>query len=53
VLVKTENNNPFRDQVIHFIDCIENDRQPLITGTDGMKVMEVVEKCYEQAGPKP
>ena len=31
-----------------FTCCIENDRQPLITGTDGMKVIEVVEKCYAQ-----
>ena len=49
ILVKTKNNNPFRDQVIHFISCIENDRKPMISGEDGMKVIEVVEKCYAQA----
>jgi predicted dehydrogenase len=47
--IKTKNNNPYRDQFIHFVDCINSDKEPLISGKDGMKVIEVVEKCYAQA----
>ncbi len=46
--VKTKNNDPFRDQFTHFANCIRTDGEPLISGINGMKVVEVVEECYRQ-----
>lgn len=47
--IKTKNNNAYRDQFIHFVDCINSNKEPLISGKEGMKVIEVVEQCYGQA----
>ena len=48
--INTKNNDSYRDQVEHFVDCIISDKKPLITGRDGMKVIQVVEECYKQGG---
>jgi predicted dehydrogenase len=48
VHVKTKKNDPYRDQLVHFVDCINTDSKPLISGTEGMKAVEIVEKCYKQ-----
>jgi len=34
----------------HFADCIINDEEPLETGDDGRKVMEIIFAAYESAG---
>ena len=34
----------------HFVDCVLNDRQPLVTGEDGRAVMEIIFAAYESAG---
>ena len=47
--VKTKKNDSYRDQLVHFVDCINSDSKPLISGVEGMKAIEVVEKCYSQA----
>jgi predicted dehydrogenase len=47
--VKTKGNDTYRDQIAHFVECINSDKEPLITGEDGMKVIEVVQRCYQQA----
>ncbi len=33
----------------HFLDCVLNDQQPLETGEDGRKVLEIMFACYESA----
>lgn len=33
----------------HFVDCIVNDRSPLITGDDGVRLMEVLDGIYRSA----
>jgi predicted dehydrogenase len=47
--VKTKNNDPFRDQITHFVNCIKSDTKPLISGIDGLKTIKIVEECYRQA----
>ncbi len=47
--VRTKNNDSYRDQFAHFVGCIKSDIKPLISGTDGMKVIQAVEECYKQA----
>ena len=32
------------------MDCVKNDKQPLVTGEDGKVVIEVILAAYESAG---
>ena len=34
----------------HFVDCVQNDRPPLVTGEDGCAVLEAIFAAYESAG---
>lgn len=33
--------SPYQLEVAHFIDCVENDRKPLVTGEDGYRALEI------------
>jgi hypothetical protein len=33
----------------HFVDCVQNDRKPLVSGEDGRAVLEVIFAAYESA----
>jgi len=33
----------------HFVDCVQNDKPPLVTGEDGRVVLEVLFAAYESA----
>lgn len=43
-------NYGFPQEFAHFIDCVQHDRQPLVTGEDGRAVLEVVMAAYASAG---
>ncbi len=43
-------NYGFPQEMQHFADCIINDEEPLETGEDGKKVMEIIFAAYESAG---
>jgi predicted dehydrogenase len=43
-------NYGFPQEFAHFVDCVKNDRQPLVTGEDGKAVLEVIFAAYESAG---
>jgi predicted dehydrogenase len=43
-------NYGFPQEFAHFIDCVSNDKQPLVTGEDGRAVLEVIYAAYESAG---
>jgi UDP-N-acetylglucosamine 3-dehydrogenase len=36
-----ERAEPLRLELAHFIDCVENDRQPIINGAEGMHALDV------------
>ena len=38
-----------RREVQHFVECVLEDKQPLVTGEDGRKDVEISLKCYESA----
>ena len=38
---KFEGSDGVREEIAHFIDCIVNDREPISTGEDGRKALEV------------
>lgn len=39
---------PLKAQLTHFIHCIENQTQPLITGTDGLEALKLTKKIQDQ-----
>ncbi len=42
-------NYGFYQEMAHFVDCVQNDKQPLVTGEDGREVLQVIMAAYESA----
>jgi myo-inositol 2-dehydrogenase / D-chiro-inositol 1-dehydrogenase len=42
-------NYGFHAEMAHFVDCVQNDRDPLVSGEDGRAVLEVIFAAYESA----
>ena len=42
-------NYGFPQEFEHFVDCVADDREPLVTGRDGRVVLEVLFAAYESA----
>lgn len=42
-------NYGFPQEMAHFVDCVRNNRPPLVTGEDGRAVLEVIFAAYESA----
>ena len=42
-------NYGFHAEMAHFVDCVQNDQQPLVTGEDGRVVLQVLFAAYESA----
>ena len=43
-------NYGFPQEFCHFIDCVRNDKQPLVSGEDGRAVLEIILAAYASAG---
>ena len=43
-------NYGFVHEMAHFVDCVKQDKKPLVTGADARAVLEVVFAAYESAG---
>ncbi len=43
-------NYGFPQEFAHFVDCVKNNKEPLVTGEDGRAVLEVIYAAYESAG---
>lgn len=43
-------NQGYPHELRHFIDCVQHDRQPLVTGEDGRAVLEIIYAAYASAG---
>ena len=42
-------NYGFHGEMAHFVDCVQNERKPLVSGEDGRAVLEAVFAAYESA----
>ena len=42
-------NYGFHAEMAHFVDCVQNDKTPLVTGEDGRAVLEVIFAAYQSA----
>ncbi|MFV1966307.1 MAG: Gfo/Idh/MocA family protein, partial [Pirellulaceae bacterium] len=49
-IYEEEWNYGYWDEMRHFVDCVQNDREPLVSGEDARAVMEVLFAAYESAG---
>lgn len=43
-------NYGFPQEFIHFVDCVKNDKPPMVTGEDGKAVLEIIYAAYASAG---
>lgn len=43
-------NYGFHQEMAHFVDCVQNDKPPLVTGEDARTVLEIIFAAYESAG---
>ncbi|WP_447642359.1 MULTISPECIES: Gfo/Idh/MocA family protein [Chitinophagaceae] len=43
-------NQGYPQELKHFIDCVKNDKEPLVTGKDGRDVLEIIYAAYASAG---
>jgi len=41
MIPEIERKEPLRRELVHFLDCIAGDKQPLVTGYDGLKALEI------------
>jgi predicted dehydrogenase len=42
-------NQGYPQELKHFIECVRDDKQPLVTGEDGKAVLELIYAAYESA----
>jgi UDP-N-acetylglucosamine 3-dehydrogenase len=42
-----EGSDGVREEIRHFIDCVQNDKEPISTGTDGKKALEIALAAIE------
>ena len=42
-------NQGYPQELRHFIECVREDKQPLVTAEDGRAVLEVMYAAYESA----
>jgi predicted dehydrogenase len=43
-------NYGFPQELAHFVDCVQHDREPRVTGEDGKAVLEAILAAYASAG---
>lgn len=43
-------NQGYPHELKHFVDCVRNNKQPLVTGDDGRVVLEIIYAAYASAG---
>ncbi|MUK87382.1 gfo/Idh/MocA family oxidoreductase [Ornithinibacillus sp. L9] len=44
-----DNNDPFKAEIDHFIDCIRLNKTPLITGENGYEILRMLQAIYESS----
>jgi len=44
---KIEKEEPLKLELVHFLDCIKRDKEPLVSGYDAVKVLEIATKAEQ------
>jgi len=48
VIPRLEQREPLREQLEHFVDCINTGRQPIATADDGLAIVKVLERAQHE-----
>ncbi len=46
-IIAIEEGEPLKNELIHFIECIKDRKNPLTDGEEGLKVLKIIEKAEE------
>ena len=46
-LPEIEKKEPLELELEHFLDCVSNDRAPMVSGVDGLKTLEIAIKAEQ------
>ena len=49
MIPEIEREEPLRRELVHFLDCITGNKQPLVSGYDGLKVLEIAARAEQIA----
>lgn len=47
IIPKIDRAEPLKLELEHFLDCVKSDKEPLVSGYDGMKVLEIAIKAQQ------
>jgi len=47
MIPKIEKEEPLKLELLHFLDCIKQDKEPLVSGYDAVKVLEIATKAEQ------
>ena len=45
--IPVEKSEPLKNECLHFLDCIKNNKQPITDGYEGIRVLKVLHKAQE------
>jgi len=46
---KIEKEEPLKLELLHFVDCVQHDREPMVSGEEGKHALEVALAAEESA----
>jgi UDP-2-acetamido-3-amino-2,3-dideoxy-glucuronate N-acetyltransferase len=52
-VVETETSEPLSNECVHFLDCVVSRRKPTSDGEEGLRVLQVLQECYESMKSRP
>jgi len=52
VKINIEKNEPLKNELMAFIDCVKNNKDPPVTGNDGLEALEIAQKFTESSKKK-
>jgi len=47
--IKIINSEPLKNELISFVDCIRKNKEPLVTGQDGLEALDIAQKLKQSA----
>lgn len=45
--IQVEHSEPLKNECIHFLDCVQNGKQPITDGLEGLRVLRVLEQAQD------
>ena len=42
-----ENKEPLKEEILHFIDCITNNKKPIVDGSVGLEIIKIIERAIK------